>query len=207
MSELLRTAPLYLVCGTEELQVLDPALRGGVRIVQLRVKGADARQSIVESASYFRRLCTRHRALLIINDHAELVERTGADGVHLGQDDMQVERARELLGPDRVIGLSTHSPEQIDAAGDQPVDYIGVGPVFATPTKPGRPAVGVELVGYAAEHARMPFFAIGGITPDNVDAVRDAGAHGVAVVRALTEADDPFNAAMRLAQGAQVGAT
>ena len=99
--------------------------------------------------------------------------------------------ARALVGPDRIVGLSTHSPEQIDAAAEVGVEYIGVGPVYATPTKPGRPAVGVELVSYAAAHAQLPFFAIGGINPSNVDAVVDAGAGRIVVVRALTESADP----------------
>jgi len=116
---------------------------------------------------------------------------TGADGVHVGQDDASVVDAREIVGPNRLVGLSTHSPEQVDAAAGLPVDYIGVGPVHATPTKPGRPAVGLELIRYAAAHATVPFFAIGGISPDNVAAVREAGAERVAVVRALTEAPDP----------------
>jgi thiamine-phosphate pyrophosphorylase len=105
------------------------------------------------------------------------------------------------VGPDRLIGLSTHSPEQIDAASAFAVDYIGVGPVHATPTKPGRPAVGLELVGYAAEHATVPFFAIGGISPANVDAVRSAGAKRIAVVRALIDASDAARAARQLRDG------
>ncbi len=116
--------------------------------------------------------------------------RAGADGVHVGQDDIAPRRARELVGPERLIGLSTHSPAQIDGADDE-VDYIGVGPVHATPTKPGRPAVGLELVRYAAAHARVPYFAIGGIAAENVAAVRAAGATRVAVVRALTSAERP----------------
>jgi thiamine-phosphate pyrophosphorylase len=126
-----------------------------------------------------------------------------------------VSEARRIVGPDRLVGLSTHSPAQIDAAGAQPeIDYIGVGPVHATPTKPGRPALGLELVRYAASHAPLPFFAIGGIDTSNAAAVRAAGAERIAVVRALTEADDPERAARSLrdeiqaqgASGAGVGA-
>ena len=112
--------------------------------------------------------------------------------MHVGQDDIAVADARDDRGDDRLVGLSTHSPEQIDAAATRAVDYIGVGPVHATPTKPGRPAVGLELVRYAADHATVPFFAIGGITPANVAArPRRRAAERIAVVRALTEAPDP----------------
>src|SRR6185312_12767835 len=107
-------------------------------------------------------------------------------------------RAREQIGADRLIGLSTHSPEQIDAAAGTDVDYIGVGPVYETPTKPGRPAVGLELVRYAASNSAVPFFAIGGITTASADAVAAAGAERIAVVRALTEATDPERAATEL---------
>ncbi len=116
----------------------------------------------------------------------------------MGQDDATVADARAALGRDRVVGLSTHSPTQVDAAAEVAVDYIGVGPVHATPTKPGRPAVGVELVRYAVAHASVPFFAIGGITPANVHAVREAGATRIAVVRALTGAPDVADAARAL---------
>lgn len=151
---------------------------------------------MIDAAALFRRVCAEHGALFILNDRPDLVEATGADGVHLGQDDMPVADARELIGEDRLIGLSTHSPEQVDGAGG--ADYIGVGPVHETPTKPGRPAVGLELVRYAAAHTSVPWFAIGGIGPDNVEAVRRAGAERVAVVRALTDADDPGSAARSL---------
>jgi len=146
---------------------------------------------IVDAGRRFARACFEHGALLILNDRPDLVEPAGADGVHVGQDDTRVADARRAVGPDRLVGLSTHTPEQVMAAHDLDLDYIGVGPVHETPTKPGRPAVGVKLVEYAARHARVPFFAIGGITRGNVDAVREAGATRVAVVRALTEADDP----------------
>lgn len=174
--------------------------------MQLRVKGDDHGAAILAAAPEFRRLCAAHAALFIINDRADLVRQAGADGVHLGQEDMPVARARELVGEERLIGLSTHTPEQIDAAGELGVDYIGVGPVYETPTKPGRPAVGLELVRYAAERAAVPFFAIGGIDASNVAAVRAAGASRVAVVRAITAAVDPLAAARQLVQGERVGA-
>ncbi|MDQ6810896.1 MAG: thiamine phosphate synthase [Actinomycetota bacterium] len=193
--ERLVAARLYLVCGAQGDEFLDAALRGGVEIVQLRVKeGSGA--AILAAAHRFARICADHGALFILNDRPELVIEAGADGVHVGQDDMPVPAARQLVGADRIVGLSTHSPQQIDAAAG--VDYIGVGPVHETPTKPGRQAVGLGLVHHAAEHADIPFFAIGGITPGNVADVRAAGAERVAVVRALTEASDPERAATQL---------
>jgi thiamine-phosphate pyrophosphorylase len=191
----LEEARLYLVCGALEDTFLDAALRGGVDVVQLRIKeGSDDR--ILAAAERFRRACAAHRALFILNDRPELVAAAGADGVHLGQDDTPVDDAREIVGPERLIGLSTHSPEQIQQA--KGADYLGVGPVHQTPTKPGRPAVGHELVRYAAAHARVPFFAIGGIDTGNAKRVRAAGAERIAVVRALTEAPDPERAAREL---------
>jgi thiamine-phosphate pyrophosphorylase len=192
---LLVSARLYLVCDAQPDGFLGAALRGGVDLIQLRMKtGSD--EEIVSTAQRFKQVCSRHGALLILNDRPDLVPACGADGVHVGQDDASVASARAAVGPDRIVGLSTHSPSQIDSA--EGVDYIGVGPVHETPTKPGRPAVGLELVSYAGRRARVPFFAIGGITAANVGAVRAAGAVRVAVVRALTEAEDPERAARRL---------
>lgn len=194
----LQAAHLYLVCDEQPDEFLAAVLGAGVDIVQLRMKDAGDGE-IVAAGRRFARAAAQHGALFILNDRPDLVAETGADGVHVGQDDTAVSEARAIVGPERVVGLSTHSPGQIDAAVG--VDYIGVGPVHATPTKPGRPAVGLELVGYAAEHASVPFFAIGGISPENVEAVRAAGARGIAVVRALTDASDPVHAARRLRQG------
>jgi thiamine-phosphate pyrophosphorylase len=195
--ERLRTARLYLVCDEQPDEFLATVLGAGVDIVQLRIKDAGD-DAIVAAGQRFARVATTHGALFILNDRPELVAATGADGVHVGQDDMAVSQAREVVGADRLIGLSTHSPAQVDAAANLDVDYIGVGPVHATPTKPGRPAVGLELVRHAAAHAAVPFFAIGGISPANVAAVRSAGAGRIAVVRALTEAADPALTARRL---------
>jgi thiamine-phosphate pyrophosphorylase len=193
----LKSARLYLVCDERSDEFLHGALRGGVDIVQLRMKGR-ADGEIVATAQRFSRICARHGALFIINDRPDLVLRAGADGVHVGQDDTPVAQARAIVGPGRLVGLSTHSPAQIDAARKAGVDYIGVGPVYATPTKPGRPAVGLELVRYAAAHAPGPFFAIGGIDAGNLAAARSAGAERVAVVRALTQSGDPERAARAL---------
>jgi thiamine-phosphate pyrophosphorylase len=200
----LSEARLYLVCPDMPDDFLHAALAGGVDIVQLREKHASD-QALLGTARRFASACAEHDALLIINDRPDLVVAAGADGVHIGQDDMPVANAREIIGPERIVGLSTHTPGQIDAAGG--VDYIGVGPVNATPTKPGRPAVGLELVGYAAHHARVPFFAIGGIDATNVAGVRAAGAERVAVVRALVQAENPGEVARELRAEVRVGAT
>jgi thiamine-phosphate pyrophosphorylase len=195
--ERLRSARLYLVCDERPDDFLAAVLGAGVDIVQLRMKDAGDPE-IVAAGRRFARIASEHGALFIVNDRPDLVAETGADGVHVGQDDLDVIVAREVVGPDRIVGLSTHTPSQIDAAGGVPVDYIGVGPVHATPTKPGRPAVGLELVRYAADHAGVPWFAIGGVSPANVVAVREAGAERVAVVRALTESPEPARAARTL---------
>ena len=199
--ERLDAAILYLVCGSRSDSFLRLALRGGVDIVQLRVKDGSDDDRIVATAKRFRHACDDTGALLIVNDRPELALAADADGVHLGQDDVAVARAREIVGPERLVGLSTHSAAQIDAAGPAGADYIGVGPVHTTPTKPERPAVGLELVSYGAHHSVLPFFAIGGIDTTNVAAVRDAGGRRVAVVRALTDAEDPELAARALRAG------
>jgi thiamine-phosphate pyrophosphorylase len=192
--ERLRDTALYLICGAESDEFLEAALRGGVDIVQLRIKqGAD--EAVLSAAGRFKQACERHGALFIVNDRPDLALAVDADGVHVGQDDASVADARAVVGAERLVGLSTHSPAQIDAAD---ADYIGVGPVYATPTKPGRQAVGLGLVRHAASHAAMPFFAIGGIGAAEASAVREAGARRIAVVRALTEADDPERTARRL---------
>jgi thiamine-phosphate pyrophosphorylase len=191
---------LYLVCearpgGREPEELLRPALQGGVDIVQLREKDADDRD-VVHAGRVFRRLCDAYDALFVVNDSPELAIACSADGVHLGQDDADPREVRRLIGRDALIGLSTHSPEQVDAA--QEVDYIAVGPVHATPTKPQYPPVGLDLVRYAAGNATVPYFAIGGIDPSNVEPVVDAGAQRVAVVRAIRDAEDPADAARQL---------
>jgi thiamine-phosphate pyrophosphorylase len=208
----LRQARLYLVCDEQSDEFLERALSGGVDIVQLRIKDSADDERLVAVARRYARATARHGALLIVNDRPDLVTAAGADGVHVGQDDVPVSQARDAVGRDRLVGLSTHSPPQIDAAcaSGAGVDYIGVGPVHATPTKPGRAAVGLDLVRYAADNATMPFFAIGGVDETSVDAVRDAGGRRVAVVRALTESDDPQRTARVLRaslEGASVGAT
>jgi thiamine-phosphate pyrophosphorylase len=193
----LEKARLYLVCDDRPDAFVEAALRGGVDIVQLRIKDGDD-ERILAAAWRFRKACDAAGALLIVNDRPDLALAASADGVHVGQDDVAVARAREVVGEHLLVGLSTHSPAQVDAAADAAVDYIGVGPVHATPTKPGRPAVGHELVSYASRRCTMPFFAIGGIDASNVAAVRAAGASRVAVVRALTGATEPERVARSL---------
>jgi thiamine-phosphate pyrophosphorylase len=153
---------------------------------------------IERSAGTFRRLADTYSALFIVNDDPELARELDADGVHVGQEDISPGEAREVVGDDRIVGLSTHSRDQVEAAHDEPVDYISVGPIWETPTKQGRPATGLELISTAAEIATLPWFAIGGIDPGNVDEVVAAGARRVCVVRAIRDADDPAAAARAL---------
>ncbi len=193
--ERLIRAVLYLVIeaephgGTAET-LLEPALSAGVDLVQLREKGADDAR-VVAAGQEFRRICDRHGALLMVNDRPDLAVACGADGVHVGQEDAGVEEARRQVGHDAIVGLSTHSPTQLDAAAGSSCDYVAVGPVHATATKPEVPAVGLDLVRHAARHAPRPFFAIGGIDLENVEDVVDAGARRVAVVRAIRDAREP----------------
>jgi thiamine-phosphate pyrophosphorylase len=193
----LAEARLYFVTGIEPGldRLLAEAFAGGVEIAQLRDKQASD-DAIVRAGEIFRRRADEAGALFVVNDRPELALRCGADGVHVGQDDLSVPAVRELVGPDLLIGLSTHSPEQIAAAAG--ADYIGVGPVYATPTKAGRAAVGLELVREAAASAAVPWFAIGGIDLENVDEVVAAGAGRVAVVRAIRDAADPRATAAEL---------
>ncbi len=200
--ERLRAARLYLVCGAEpdgrELpELVRGAIAGGVGIVQLREKHLPDDQ-LVSIAHAAHALCERLGALLIVNDRPWVASEAGADGVHVGQDDGSPSEVRELLGPGPLIGLSTHSPEQIDAVDASVVDYIGVGPIHETPTKPERPAVGLELIRYAAAHAPVPFFAIGGLNAGNLAEAIDAGARRACVLRAVAEAEDAELAARAL---------
>lgn len=202
--ELLRRARLYLVIDAEPAErVCAAALGGGVDIVQLREKSADDSR-IVATARRLRALCDEHGALLIVNDRPDLALECGADGVHVGQDDEPVEQARALVGQDMLVGISTHSPSQVESALGSSADYLGVGPVYATPTKEGRAPVGLALVQHAAAHAgAKPWFAIGGVDSSNAADVAGAGATRIAVVRAIRDADDP-RAAAALLRGAFV---
>ncbi len=187
------TARLYLICGARPdlTEFLEAAIRGGVELVQIREKEC-ADGELLSALRTARSVTARLGVPLVVNDRPDLAVLAGADYVHVGQDDLPVSEARQF---GLRVGLSTHATREIDTAT---ADYIGVGPVFATPTKAGRPGVGLELVWYAAQHARQPWFAIGGIDASNVEQVVAAGAERVAVVRAIGDADDPEAAARGL---------
>jgi thiamine-phosphate pyrophosphorylase len=154
---------------------------------------------VVATGRRLAELCRKRGALFVLNDRPDLAVACGADGVHVGQDDEPLESARAIVGRDAIVGISTHSPEQVDAADESGADYFAVGPVWETPTKEGRPAVGLELVRYAAERARRkPWFAIGGIDADRAPLVAEAGARRIVVVRAIQQAADPRAAAAAL---------
>jgi thiamine-phosphate pyrophosphorylase len=208
LRERMRTARLYFVCdarphGEDPEALLLAALSGGVDTVQLREKEL-SRVEVERAASTYRRLCDTYSALFIVNDDPELARACDADGVHVGKAG-EVATARELLGPDTIIGLSTHGPAELDAANELPVDYVAVGPIWETPTKPGRAGIGLEPITYAAEHSVHPFFGIGDVSPSNAAEVRAAGASRLCVVRAIREADDPREAAAALRQGVAPG--
>jgi thiamine-phosphate pyrophosphorylase len=192
--ERLANARLYLVCPARPRVWLEAAVNGGVDIIQLRDKELDD-DGLVEAAREF----TGTGALFILNDRPDLVEACRADGVHVGQDDATPAEARKAIGPDRIVGRSTHAPEQALAAqADPDVDYLAVGPVHATPTKPGRPAAGLDYVETASKTLGKPWFAIGGLNKDNVHEVTLRGASRIVVVRAITDAEDPGRAAREL---------
>ncbi|MGH2740720.1 MAG: thiamine phosphate synthase [Actinomycetota bacterium] len=201
--ERLHEALLYLVTGARRdegdlPEFLDAVLSAGVDIVQIREKETEA-ADVIRMGAVFRDAAERHGALFIVNDRPDVALALEADGVHVGQNDLPVEVARALLGPEAIIGLSTHSPEQLDAAPTE-ADYVCCGPVWETPTKPGRPAAGLELIRHAAEHERRPWFAIGGINEANLSEVIEAGARRIVVVRAITEAHEAGTAVRHLAE-------
>ncbi|MQS11867.1 thiamine phosphate synthase [Streptomyces kaniharaensis] len=202
----LADARLYLCTDARREQgdlaeFLDEALAGGVDIVQLRDKGLEAKQELA-ALEVFADACRRHGKLLAVNDRADVAHAARPDVLHLGQDDLPVPAARAILGDDVLIGRSCHAESEVDAAIAEPgVDYFCTGPVWPTPTKPGRPAPGLGLVSYAAEQPTdRPWFAIGGIDLGNVDEVLAAGARRIVVVRAITAADDPRAAAAELSR-------
>jgi thiamine-phosphate pyrophosphorylase len=202
--ERLETCPLYLITApVPHLEgVVEAALSAGVRLVQYRPKDDPATDlERLEQARSLRQLCHRHGALFLINDRLDLALAVEADGVHLGQADLPVAEARRLLGPERLIGRSTHGLDQLRQAVIEGCDYLGVGPVHGTPSKPGRVPVGLAYVAAAAAECPLPWFAIGGIDGSNLAAVREAGATRVAVIRAITDAVDPRAATQSLLQG------
>lgn len=176
--------------GRELLDVMEAAIRGGADIVQLRDKEA-AGPELLEKARALRELTARHGVLFIVNDDPDIALASEADGVHLGQEDVAIEAARAKLGPDRIVGLSTHSIGQARTAERAGADYIGVGPVYPTATKPGREAVTTAYVSAAAAEIRIPMFAIGGIHPGNAETVLAAGAKRLCAVSAVVGSPDP----------------
>jgi thiamine-phosphate pyrophosphorylase len=195
---------LYLVCDARPRGFLDAALRGGVDLIQLRDKALGDGE-LVAAAREFRAAADAAGALFILNDRPDLVAACGADGVHVGQDDASVAEARAAVGERRIVGRSTHAPAQgAEADGDHDVDYVVVGPVHATPTKPGRPAAGLEYVEWAAANVTTPWFAIGGLDAGNVGEVTARGASRIVVVRAITQAADPEAAARALRKRLEV---
>ncbi|HJT92706.1 MAG TPA: thiamine phosphate synthase [Mycobacterium sp.] len=206
------SASLYLCTDARRergdlAEFADAALTGGVDIIQLRDKGSpgeqrfgplEARQEL-EALAILADAARRHDALVAVNDRADIALAAGADVLHLGQDDLPLAVARDVIGPGPVIGRSTHDRAQVSAAAEEPVDYFCVGPCWPTPTKPGRPAPGLDLVRAAAELATTkPWFAIGGIDEQRLPDVLAAGARRIVVVRAITAADDPQDAARQL---------
>jgi thiamine-phosphate pyrophosphorylase len=201
----LAAARLYLCTDAREAEgdlpeFLDAVLSGGVDIVQLRQKGLEAKAEL-EHLDVFATACAKHDRMLAVNDRADLALAVGADVLHLGQGDLPVRHARQVVGAGPLVGRSTHTEAEVATATVEPgVDYYCVGPTWPTPTKPGRPAPGLPLLRYAASiGADRPWFAIGGIDLANLDEVLAAGARRVVVVRAITEAADPYAAAAAFA--------
>jgi thiamine-phosphate pyrophosphorylase len=201
----LAAARLYLCTDARERQgdlprFLASVLSGGADVVQLRQKGLEAGQEL-RYLEVFRDACAAYGGLLAVNDRADIAYACGADVLHLGQDDLAVAVARQIIGSGPIIGLSSHAETETAAASAEPgVDYFCAGPVWPTPTKPGRPAPGLDLVRYAAGlGTARPWFAIGGIDETTMDDVLEAGATRIVVVRAITEADHPGDVAARIA--------
>lgn len=169
---------------------LEACLRGGVDVVQLREKHLAARQ-LVERARVAKRICADHGVPFVVNDRPDVALESGADGVHVGQDDVSPQVARRILGPHALVGRSTHAPDELEASTSEPVDYVSAGPVEPTPTKPGRRGTGLDYLRLAARVATCPVFVTGGVRPETVPYLVAAGARRFVVVRYLTEAVDP----------------
>lgn len=194
-----------LLCGSRGVtETCRLALEAGVGTLQLRDKNASTRK-LVNTAVILQDLCRKHGALFIVNDRIDVVLAVGADGVHLGQDDMPVYLARRILGPDAVIGASARSPEEAASAWNEGADYIAANLVFPTDTKTdlGEP-LGIEAITEMKKASPLPLVAIGGINPSNADIVRKAGADGIAVVSAIMAADDVTEAVMALLNGRNI---
>ena len=171
------------------MSAAEAAIRGGADVIQLRDKELSV-EKLIQEGKALRKLTSQTGVLLMINDRVDIALAVDADGVHLGQEDLPIETARRILGIDKLIGKSTHSLEQALAAQKEGVDYIGVGPIFTTPTKPSYSPVGLELIEKAAPVVRLPVFAIGGIDSTNVEEVLSRGARRIAVVRAVIGSDN-----------------
>lgn len=190
--QLLAQSYLYLVTSASEtlFGTVEAALQGGLTLLQYRDKTANDIERL-NRAQKLRQLCQQYGAIFIINDRVDLALAVDADGIHLGQEDLPIAIARQLLGPGRIIGRSTTNPEEMQRAIQEGADYIGVGPVYETPTKVGKAAAGLEYVRFAAQRSPIPWFAIGGIDVNNVTEVMSAGAQRIAVVRSLMQAEQP----------------
>lgn len=188
----LEDSSLYLVTSPHEnlVNIVESALQGGLTLVQYRDKTADDITRLSQ-ARQLCELCHRYGALFIMNDRVDIAFAVNADGIHLGQQDIPISLAREILGSGRIIGRSTTNPTEMEEAISQGADYIGVGPVYETPTKPGKSAAGLEYIRYATQNCSLPWFAIGGIDSGNVEDVLSAGASRVAVVRAIMQESQP----------------
>jgi thiamine-phosphate pyrophosphorylase len=195
----LRRARLYLCTADRpDLAEFVTAVCGaGVDIVQLRDKELPDRE-LLARAAIAREATHAAGALFVLNDRPDLAMACGADGVHVGQDDVPATVARRIVGPEALVGLSTHAPEELAASAGEPVDYVSAGPVEPTPTKPGRPGTGLDYIRLAAERSPHPFFVTGGVSPATLPAIAAAGATRFVVVRALTEAADPAAVAKEL---------
>lgn len=183
---------------------VDACIRGGVDVVQLRDKDADAR-TILRRAAVVRDVCRDHGVPFILNDRPDLALECEADGVHVGQDDAPPALARRLLGPDKIVGFSTHSADDLTIAEREPVDYISVGPINPTPTKPGRAGVGLGYLRFAADNAPVPYFVTGGVNPRSIADMLSSGATRFVAVRWLTDAADAFDAAKVLRRAIDTG--
>ena len=195
-----RRGSLYVITdpkvqqGRNHLEVLTEAIRGGASVVQLRDKDATD-EALIAMGKRLREVCDRFQALLIVNERVSVAKAIHADGLHIGQDDLSIPEARRQVGKEILLGISTHSLEQAKQAVQEGADYIGVGPIFKTPTKPDAPAVGIGFIKRVRQHLSIPFVAIGGINPSNARDVLAAGADSVAVVRAVVAEADVYQAA------------
>lgn len=190
--KVLQNSYLYLVTspGEKLFAIVEAALQGGLTLVQYRDKNSND-ETRLKIAQKLCQLCHRYDALFLVNDRVDIAVAVDADGVHLGQEDIPIQLARQVLGPQRLIGRSTHSPEDMKRAIQEGADYIGVGPVYETPTKAGKVAAGLEYVSHAVKNSSVPWFAIGGIDMNNFDDVMATGCERVAVVRSIMNAEQP----------------